>query len=59
MKIFLSKAIRPRALIFSMSHDLVDLYQLCSNYVPGAKIGAIPGVTWDMASFLQIPICKL
>ena len=32
-KIFLSETTRPRALIFGMWHLLVDLYQVCSNYV--------------------------
>ena len=32
-KIFLSETIKPKTLIFDMSHDLVDLYQFCSNYV--------------------------
>ena len=36
-KIFLSETIRPRALIFGMKHDLVDLYQVCSNYAPLPK----------------------
>ena len=27
----------PRALIFGMKHRLVNLYQVCSNYVSGAK----------------------
>ena len=52
-KIFLSETIRLRALIFG--HILAStsgLYQVCSNYAPGAKI------TRDMVSFLQIPICK-
>ena len=34
-KIFLSETIRHRALIFGMKHNLVDLYQVCSNYAPG------------------------
>ena len=38
-KIFLSETIRPRALIFSMLHHLVNLYQFCSNYALGAKNG--------------------
>ena len=58
-KIFLSETIRHRALIFGMYHDLVDLYQVCSNYATGAKIGPTPGVARDMASFQQICICKL
>ena len=35
-KIFLSETTRPRALIFSMQHHLMDLYQICSNYAPRA-----------------------
>ena len=35
-----SETIMSRAVIFGMLHDLVDLYQVCSNYAPaGAKIG--------------------
>ena len=44
-KIFLSETIRDRALIFGMYHHLVDFYQVCSNYVPGAKNGSASGVT--------------
>ena len=40
-KIFLSETTRPRALIFGMKHYLVDLYQVCSNYTPGAKNGSM------------------
>ena len=36
-KIFLSETTRPRALISGMKHHLVKLYQVCSNYIPGAK----------------------
>ena len=36
-KIFLSETIRPRALIYGMKLDLLDLYQVCLNYAPGAK----------------------
>ena len=38
-KIFLSETISSRTLIFGMFYDLVDLYQVCSNDAPGAKIG--------------------
>ena len=38
-KIFLPETIRHRALIFVMKHHLVDHYQVCSNYAPGAKNG--------------------
>ena len=37
---FLSKV-----LIFGMLHHLVDLYQVCSNYVLGAKNGTAARVT--------------
>ena len=55
-KIFLSETIRPRDLIFGMYHDLVDLYPVCSNYAPGAKIDPTPGVTRDMGSFQQVQL---
>ena len=42
-KIFLSETTRPRAVIFGMKHHLVDLYQVCTNYAPGAKNGSAPG----------------
>ena len=35
------------------------IYQVCSNYATGVKNGPAPGVTRDMVSFQQIPICKL
>ena len=41
-KIFCSETIRPRALVYGMEHDLVDLYQVCSNYLPGAKNCPVP-----------------
>ena len=43
-KIFLCDTIWPRVLIFGMQHHLVDLYQVCSNYVPGTKNGPVRGV---------------
>ena len=45
VKIFLSETIRPRALIFAMNHNLVDLYQSRSNYATRAKNGPALGVT--------------
>ena len=42
-KIFLSDTTRPRAFIFGMKHHLVNLYQVCSNYIPGAKNVPAPG----------------
>ena len=43
LKIFLSETTRPGALIFAVEHQLVDLYQVCSNYAPGAKNGPTLG----------------
>ena len=42
-RIFLSETIRPRAFLFGMKHYLTDLYQVCSNYAPGAKNGPTQG----------------
>ena len=53
-KIFYSET-----LIFGKEHDLVELYQVCSKYNPGAKIGLAPGVNRDLVSFQQIPVRKL
>ena len=47
-KLFLSETTRPRALIFGMKHHLVNLYQVCSNYIPWAKNGPAPGVTFNI-----------
>ena len=41
-KIFLSETTGPRVLIFGMLHYLVNLYQVCLNYMPGAKIWPTP-----------------
>ena len=54
-----SETTRPRVFMFGMYHNLVDLYQVCSNYIPGAKTGTAPGLTRYMVIFQQIPICKL
>ena len=43
-KIFSSETIRPRAMIFGMKQHLVNLYQVCSNYIPGAKNGQPQGL---------------
>ena len=43
-EIILSDTIRLRAFIFGMKHHLVNLYQVCSNYIPGAKNGPAPGL---------------
>ena len=45
LKIFFSETRRYRALIFGMSHLIVDLYQDCSYDVPGVKTDPAPGVT--------------
>ena len=44
-KILVSETTRPRALILGMWHQLVDLFQICSNDAPGIKNGPILGVT--------------
>ena len=44
-KIFLSETMRPRSLIYSKKHHLVNLYQVCSNYAPGPENGPVPGIT--------------
>ena len=44
-QIFFSETIWHRALIFSMQHHLVDLYQVCLNYGLAAKKCPRPGVT--------------
>ena len=44
-KIFFSETTRPRVLIFDIYDYLVNFYQVCSNYIPGAKNGPAPGVT--------------
>ena len=46
----LSETIRPIALIFGLKHHLIDLYQVCTNYAPGAKNGPASGVIRDMVS---------
>ena len=46
LKIFLSETIRPRALIFGIASPIslvVDIYTVCSNYAPEAKIALSPG----------------
>ena len=43
LKTVLSKTTRHRALIFGMKHHLVDLYQVCTNYAPGAKMAPSRG----------------
>ena len=35
-KKYFSETTRSRALVFGMWHNLVDLYQVCSNYALGA-----------------------
>ena len=38
LKIFLCETRKPRLLIFCIKHHLVDFYQVCSNYIPEAKM---------------------
>ena len=45
LKFFFSEIRKFRALIFSMKHLLVELYQDCSYDAPGVKTGLAPGVT--------------
>ena len=42
-KIFMSENTGHRALIFGMQNHLVNLYQVYSNYSPGAKNGPASG----------------
>ena len=42
-KIFFSETRKPRTLIFVMLHHLVELFQVCSNYDPGAQNGPARG----------------
>ena len=59
-KISCSETTRPRALICGMKHHLVDLYQVCSNYAPGAKNGSALGVTFyiDIGSNMKKSSCR-
>ena len=57
-KIFLSETTRPRALIFDMKHHLVNLYQVCSNYGPGAKNDHSPGITCFTKAYIGRNIKK-
>ena len=41
--LFLPETTRHRALKCGMYYHLVDLYHVCSNYVPGAINGPTPG----------------
>ena len=42
-QIFLSGNTEPKTLKFGMYHHLVDFYQVCANYAPGAKNGPTLG----------------
>ena len=53
---FFAETIRHRALIFGMKHHLVDLYPVCSNFAPGAKIGPTPGVTPAFNRYLYVSV---
>ena len=41
----LPETTRPRVLIFGMKYHIVNIYQVCSNYILGAKNGPDTGVT--------------
>ena len=41
--IFLSETTMPRVLIFGMKDHQVNLYQVCSNYISGAKMAPPKG----------------
>ena len=55
-KMFFSETIRPNALIFGMKHDLVNPYQVRSNYAPGAKYGPALGVTSFTLAYTVNPL---
>ena len=42
-----------------MKHDLVDLYQVCSKYVPGANNGPILGVTCFTKAYIGKNMTKI
>ena len=37
--------------VFGMKYLLVNLYQVCSNYIPGAQNGPAPGLELDFKVF--------
>ena len=49
----------PRALIFDMEHQLVDLYQVCLNYVPGANNGPAQGVICFTYAYVKEDMKKI
>ena len=42
-EIFLSETMWPRALMYGVKYQLVDLHQVCSNFFPAAKNGLASG----------------
>ena len=54
----MSEIIWPRALIFSMEHHIVVLYQVFSNYAPGAKNGPLRGHMFIKGETLKIFLSK-
>ena len=52
-KTSLSETTRPRALIFGLSHHLVDLYQVCSNNTRGAKMAQPRGQMFSIGLFME------
>ena len=51
----IKETVRATALLFSMKHLLVDLYQVCTYDAPGVKYGG-PGVKWGQLSHLVYSI---
>ena len=48
-----SEITKPRALIFGVNNHLVTLFQVCSNYFPGAK-NALP-----QGHMFNIGLCRI
>ena len=53
VKILLSETTRHRALICGMYYHLVDLYQVCSNYSPGAKMDTPRGHMFNIGFYRE------
>ena len=56
LKNILSETRMPRSLIFGTQLCLVDLYQDCSNYSPGVKIGPSPRATLYIDTYREKPL---
>ena len=51
LKILISETTRPAGLMFGMLHHLVDLYEVFSNYAPGAKMGPSRGHMFNIGLY--------